>query len=72
MGSKVYQHFPFIEGMKPISENPLDCLLQRNWYPTATVTGQSGIPDIECAGNILHPSVELRFSVRLPPNFPVE
>jgi hypothetical protein len=36
------------------------------------VTGQTGIPDVVGAGNILHPSIELRFSVRLPPNFPAE
>jgi hypothetical protein len=57
MGSKIYDHFPLVEGMRPISQNPLTLLLQRNWEPTVTVTGQTGIPHTEHAGNILHPTV---------------
>lgn len=37
-----------------------------------TVTGQNGIPSLETSGNIIHPSIDLKLSLRLPPNFPVE
>lgn len=72
MGSTLYDCFPLHEGTQPISTNPLVSLLKRNWHPTLTVTGQTGIPPVEGAGNILHPSTQVRISIRLPPNFPVE
>jgi len=57
-----------LEGVHRISDDPLTCLLNRGWKPTLTVTGQSGFPEAEGAGNVLNPSIEIRFSLRLPPN----
>lgn len=39
-GKSIISAFPFIEGAKPISEDPLECLLNRGWGPTLTVIGQ--------------------------------
>jgi len=37
------------------------------WRPTLTITGMEGIGGKD-AGNVLHPSLTLKYSVRLPPN----
>jgi hypothetical protein len=44
-GPKIIDSFPFLKGTQPISSNPLTCLIQRNWHPSVTVTGQTGFPE---------------------------
>lgn len=41
--------------------------MNRTWKPTLTITGQTGFPLAEGSGNVNLPSIEIRFSVRLPP-----
>lgn len=41
--------------------------MNRTWKPTLTITGQSGFPQAEGSGNVNLPSIEIRFSLRLPP-----
>lgn len=41
--------------------------MNRTWKPTLTITGQTGFPQAEGSGNVNLPSIEIRFSVRLPP-----
>lgn len=50
-----------------MSKNPLTCLLNRAWEPTLTVTGQTGFPEAEGSGNVTHPEIQIRISIRLPP-----
>ena len=38
-----------------------------NWRPALAVTGASGLPTVDKAGNVLRPSTTLRVSIRLPP-----
>lgn len=58
---------PFLEGSKPISNNPFVSLLNRTWRPTLTITGQTGFPEAEGSGNVNLPTVSVRFSIRMPP-----
>lgn len=50
-----------------MSDNPFSCLINRSWKPTLTITGTSGFPEAEGSGNVNLPSIELRFSLRVPP-----
>jgi acetylornithine deacetylase/succinyl-diaminopimelate desuccinylase-like protein len=59
--------FPFFNNTKPISENILDLVLGRTWKPQLTVTGLSGLPQAETAGNVLLPEVSVKLSLRIPP-----
>lgn len=68
-GDTVYKNFPFYENTTPITKNPLQCLIKRNWEPTVTLIGQTGFPEAEIAGNVLHSEIEVRVTVRLPPTF---
>jgi acetylornithine deacetylase/succinyl-diaminopimelate desuccinylase-like protein len=67
LGDKVFQAYPFIEGMGPMVDNNVDRLLNRTWRPALSVTGVDGMPSLENAGNVLRPFTSLKLSMRLPP-----
>jgi acetylornithine deacetylase/succinyl-diaminopimelate desuccinylase-like protein len=58
---------PFVEGARPMVDDPTEQLLALTWRPTLSVTGVSGIPPVEIAGNVLRPHTSLQLSIRLPP-----
>ena len=43
--------------------------LNRTWFPNMSITGGSGLPAIESAGNVLRPKTSVRLSIRLCPKF---
>ena len=67
LGNEVYNKFPFVSGMKAIDSDTLELLLNRTWRPSLAITGQSGMPDLVQAGNVLRPKTSLKISLRLPP-----
>jgi acetylornithine deacetylase/succinyl-diaminopimelate desuccinylase-like protein len=67
LGPQVYEKFPFVPGMRPVSDDPLTLILGRTWRPALAVTGLEGAPGIKDAGNVLRPWTSAKLSVRLPP-----
>jgi len=67
LGDEVYSKFPWVEGMQPVSRDPVDLILNRTWRPQLAVTGQAGMPALKDAGNVLRPQTTLTLSIRLPP-----
>ena len=67
LGDSVHRKLPFVEGMKPMSDDPSELLLNSTWRPTLSVTGVEGIPAASSAGNVLRPMTALVLSFRLPP-----
>jgi acetylornithine deacetylase/succinyl-diaminopimelate desuccinylase-like protein len=67
LGASVYQKFPLQPGMRPVSNDPLELLLNSTWRPTLSITGAEGIPAFAHAGNVLRPFTALKLSLRLPP-----
>jgi acetylornithine deacetylase/succinyl-diaminopimelate desuccinylase-like protein len=67
LGTEVYDKFPWIPGMGPMSDDPVELLLNRTWRPTLSVIGQAGLPDLVQGGNVLRPMTSLKLSIRLPP-----
>jgi acetylornithine deacetylase/succinyl-diaminopimelate desuccinylase-like protein len=67
LGESVYAKFPLIPGMRPVSNDPFELLLNNNWRPTLSVTGADGLPAFRSAGNVLRPQTTLKLSFRLPP-----
>ncbi len=51
----------------PLSDSPVELVLNNTWRPTLAVTGAAGLPAMENAGNVLLPRVEFKLSFRLPP-----
>ncbi len=67
LGEEVYSGFPFHPGVKPISADKKQLILNRTWRPALSVTGAAGFPAIADAGNVLRPKTTLKLSMRLPP-----
>jgi acetylornithine deacetylase/succinyl-diaminopimelate desuccinylase-like protein len=67
LGDKVFRKFPLIGGIRPISPDPVELILNRTWRPALSVTGTAGLPSLDNAGNVLRPMTALKLSLRLPP-----
>ena len=67
MDKKLYVDYPWIDGVKPETEDMKELCLKRTWYPTLAITGAEGLPSIANAGNVLRTHTTLRLSIRLPP-----
>ena len=64
---EIFEKFPWIEGMHPVSTDATELLLNRTWRPALAYTGQDGFPDLVQGGNVLRPKTSLKLSLRLPP-----
>ncbi|QNK00477.1 M20 family metallopeptidase [Dyella telluris] len=67
LGTAVYDKFPFVEGMHPVTEDLTELVLNRTWRPQLAVTGVDGMPPLESAGNVLRPKTSVKLSLRVPP-----
>ncbi|GLQ94646.1 M20 family metallopeptidase [Dyella acidisoli] len=67
LGKAVYEKFPFVEGMQPVTEDLTELVLNRTWRPQLAVTGAEGLPPLESAGNVLRPKTSVKLSLRVPP-----
>ena len=63
----ILEHVKFVEGVQPVSQDFSEIIRRNTWEPTLCVTGASGIPPHETAGNVLRPFTTFRVSMRLPP-----
>jgi acetylornithine deacetylase/succinyl-diaminopimelate desuccinylase-like protein len=67
LGDEVWSKFPFIDGMNPVSKDPMELLVNRTWKPALAITGQAGLPDLLQGGNVLRPQTSIKLSLRIPP-----
>jgi acetylornithine deacetylase/succinyl-diaminopimelate desuccinylase-like protein len=67
LGGALSGEIPFVQGVRPLTEDPLRQLLESTWAPALAVIGQEGMPLPEQAGNVLLPALTLRLSLRTPP-----
>ncbi len=67
LGDEVFDRFPFAPGTRPVSEDPLELILNNTWRPALAVTGAAGLPLPIDGGNVLLPKTTLKLSLRLPP-----
>src|SRR5262245_3499109 len=67
LGDDIWRRFPFVPGMRPVTSDPIEALLNNTWRPALAVTGVDGIPALADAGNVLRPKTSLMLSLRLPP-----
>lgn len=57
------------DGVKPLTEDYKEAILNNTWRPTVVVTGMTGFPPAEGAGNVLRYRTKAKLSIRLPPTF---
>jgi len=67
VGAALCEMFPFSGGTRPVTDDPVEMLLNRSWRPQLEVTGSGGLPSLDNAGNVLRPWTALKLSLRLPP-----
>ena len=67
LGEVIHARFPFVPGMRPMSESLAELVLNRTWRPALSVTGADGLPLPANAGNVLRPKTSLALSLRIPP-----
>lgn len=67
LGTAVYDKFPLLPGMTPMSADLTELVLNRTWRPALSLTGIDGIPPLASAGNVLRPYTSVKLSLRLPP-----
>ena len=67
LGRGVFDHYPWLERMGPVTADPVELILNRTWRPQLAITGAAGLPALGAAGNVLRPGTAVRVSLRLPP-----
>ncbi len=59
---------PWKNKTTPVTSDKTELLLNMTWRAQLSVTGMSGLPSIEDAGNVTQPHISAKLSMRLPPN----
>ena len=72
LGRDVYASFPFAGGVRAVSSDLSELVLNRTWRPQLAVTGMEGLPPPQSAGNVMLPDMAAKLSLRLPPALPAE
>lgn len=67
LGSQIAGKMPFAGKTEPVSNDPVELLVNSTWRATLAVTGADGLPPVASAGNVLLPEISLKLSLRLPP-----
>ncbi len=67
LNTAVFDKFPLVDGLKPMSDELSELVLNRTWRPALSVTGVDGMPPLASAGNVLRPHTAVKLSLRLPP-----
>lgn len=67
LGDTVAGKLPWAPGVQPVSNDPLELLVNTTWRATLAVTGADGLPPVSSAGNVLLPAVTYNLSIRIPP-----
>ena len=67
LDTAVFEKFPFLPGMSPVSTDLTELVLNRTWRPALAITGVDGLPTLGSAGNVLRPTTAVKVSLRLPP-----
>jgi acetylornithine deacetylase/succinyl-diaminopimelate desuccinylase-like protein len=67
IANDTFAKFPIQPGVKPVSDDNVELILNRTWRPGLAITGADGWPSIGNAGNVLRPVTTLKLSIRIPP-----
>jgi acetylornithine deacetylase/succinyl-diaminopimelate desuccinylase-like protein len=67
LGKEVIAKYPFVAGMRPVTEDPVELELNNTWRPALAITGAAGLPLPADGGNVLRPLTTVKLSLRLPP-----
>jgi acetylornithine deacetylase/succinyl-diaminopimelate desuccinylase-like protein len=67
LGDSVAGKLPWAPGVRALSNDPTELIINNTWRATLAVTGAEGLPTLGSAGNVLLPEIVCKLSLRLPP-----
>ena len=67
LGDSIAGKLPWAQGVRAVSDDPVELLINSTWKATLAVTGADGLPPVVSAGNVLLPRLAFKLSLRLPP-----
>ncbi|HET9233770.1 MAG TPA: M20/M25/M40 family metallo-hydrolase, partial [Candidatus Eisenbacteria bacterium] len=67
LGEAVVHDFPIVPGLRPMSDDRTQLVLNQTWRPALSIVGGEGFPPVQTAGNVLRPLTRLKLSLRIPP-----
>lgn len=67
LGDNIYKDIPLLDGVRPMSADAGELVLNKAWRPQLSVTGISGLPDNASASNVIVPEIKMTLSMRIPP-----
>lgn len=67
IGGDIAPTYGFLSGVSPLCNDTTELLLNRTWRPMLAVTGMSGLPAPDEAGNITIPEISAKLSMRVAP-----
>ena len=67
LGADISERFPFVDGARATTEDPIAQLVAKTWHPTMELIGIDGVPSVADGGNVLRPFTTAQLSFRLPP-----
>jgi acetylornithine deacetylase/succinyl-diaminopimelate desuccinylase-like protein len=67
LGHDLVSKWPFVPGMRAVSDDPVELELNNTWRPALAITGAAGLPLPGDGGNVLRPQTTVKLSLRLPP-----
>jgi len=72
LGIGLHELLPFPAGMKPVTDDRTELVLNRSWRPQLAITGIDGLPSVADAAAVMQPATTLKLSLRLPPTLDPE
>jgi acetylornithine deacetylase/succinyl-diaminopimelate desuccinylase-like protein len=67
LGEQLWTKFPFAGGTRPVTDDPVEAILNRTWRPQLATVGAGGLVEPQNAGNVMRPYTSAKLSLRLPP-----
>jgi acetylornithine deacetylase/succinyl-diaminopimelate desuccinylase-like protein len=72
LGRDAIAKYPFVAGMRPLTDDPVELLLNNTWRPALAITGAAGLPLPADGGNVMRPATTVKLSLRVPPTCDAE
>lgn len=65
LGDDVFKSLPLLDGVRPLTDNPVDFLVRRGWEPSIAQTAVD--VKIDGGGNVHSSGIDIRLSTRIAP-----
>ncbi len=67
LGPKIHEDMGMVPGMRPLTGDLAELVLNNSWRPALAVTGAEGLPPLADGGNVIRAATALKLSLRIPP-----